>query len=232
MTEPATEQSRRAHRSTPRSERTRVTILEAAESIFAEKGYAAARLEDMAARVGIRRASIVYYFRDKRELYEAVLGDVFGDLAQRYQAVIGASESFPARMEAVIKAWVSFVGERPSIARILLREAAEASGARRAEAARYVAPAIEAVTNLIREGQGQQLFRPIDPIHFIFAVVGATIFFVAATPALVPDWPFDPLSPEQLKALHAEILEIARRLLGMNADGGDGKRSNAMEAVR
>ncbi|MGH7287017.1 MAG: TetR family transcriptional regulator, partial [Myxococcota bacterium] len=50
--------------------RTRAAILAAAEAVFAERGFAAARLEDVAARVGIRRASIVYHFRDKRELYD------------------------------------------------------------------------------------------------------------------------------------------------------------------
>lgn len=210
---PQASQLQRVYRATPRSERTRRTILEAAEIVFAQKGYAAARLEDVAQRVGIRRASIVYYFRNKRELYHAVLASVFGDLAERYQTVIGRFATSPARIEAIINEWVSHVNERPSIGCILLREAAEASGARRTEAARYVAPAVAAVVNVIRDGQRERLFRPIDPIHFIFAVVGTTIFFVAATPTLVPDWPFDPLSPEQLDALRAEVLEITRQFL-------------------
>ena len=67
-------------RLTSRAERTRATILETAEALFAERGFEATRLEDVAERVGIRRASIVYYFRDKRELYEAVLQDVFEEL--------------------------------------------------------------------------------------------------------------------------------------------------------
>ncbi len=56
-----------------RAEKTREAILSAAENLFAEKGFAATRLEDVAEVVGIRRASIVYYFRDKHELYGAVL---------------------------------------------------------------------------------------------------------------------------------------------------------------
>jgi hypothetical protein len=80
--------------------------------------------------------------------------------------------------------------------------------------ARHVAPAVELVTRAIREGQATQLFQPIDPIHVIFAVVGATIFFVTAPRTLVPEWPFDPLSPPQLASLRAEVLEITRRLVG------------------
>jgi hypothetical protein len=44
--------------------------------------------------------------------------------------------------------------------------------------------------------------------------MGATVFFVTATPRLDPAWPFDPLSPEQLAAHRRQLLGIARRLLG------------------
>ena len=52
---------------TSRAERTRASILDAAETCFAERGFSATRLEDVAEAVGIRRASIVYHFRDKRK---------------------------------------------------------------------------------------------------------------------------------------------------------------------
>ena len=58
---------------------TRAEILAAAERHFAERGFEAARLEDIAADVGIRRAAIFYHFGDKQELYAAVLDEVFGD---------------------------------------------------------------------------------------------------------------------------------------------------------
>ena len=76
-----------------RAERTRAAVLEAAEAIFAEKGFAATRLEDVADRVGIRRASIVYYFKDKKELYHAVLASVFGGLLERIQTALSGPAS-------------------------------------------------------------------------------------------------------------------------------------------
>jgi TetR/AcrR family transcriptional regulator len=201
----------------PRAERTRGAILKAAEAVFTEKGFAAARLEDVATRVGIRRASIVYYFRDKRELYDAVLQRVFGDLAQQYAAVVAAGASPEARIEGVIRTWVRYVGARPAAARILLREAA-AAPAQQAQIAQHLAPAVTIVVQAIRGGQQAGVFHQLDPIHFIFAIVGATIFFVSATPTFVPEWPFDPLSQEQLNALQTEVLAMARRLLGLRED--------------
>lgn len=197
-----------------KAERTRATILAAAEQVFADKGYAAARLEDVAARAGIRRASIIYYFRDKRELHDAVLADVFEELLERYQTVLGAPVPLPQRIESIVDAWVGYVAERPTVARLLLWEVADRSHERPAVAAGQGAAVIDALTSAIQEGQRQGLFHAIDPVHFIFTIVGATVFFVTATSRLVPEWPFDPLSPAQLAAHHAELLGISRRLLG------------------
>lgn len=208
---------RPARESGPKAERTRTTILEVAEQVFAEKGYAAARLEDLAARVGIRRASMVYYFRDKRELYDAVLSDIFGELLDRYQAALAAPAPLPERIEAVVDAWIGYVSERPAVARLLLWEAADGSRERVAVAAGHAEAVLTTLSAAIEQGQREGLFHPIDPIHFILTIVGATVFFVAGTPRIVPNWPFDPLSTEQLRAHHNELLGISRRLLGTGA---------------
>jgi hypothetical protein len=45
--------------------------------------------------------------------------------------------------------------------------------------------------------------------------VGSTVFFVAAMPTLLPELPFDPLSPERMEEHRQDLLRIARRLLGL-----------------
>ena len=105
-----------------RAEKTRTAVLEAGETLFAQRGFDATRLEDIADRVGIRRASIVYYFRDKRELYDAVLGNVFGDLHGALAEALSRDLPLRERIDAGVSAWVDFVCRRPTVARIILRE--------------------------------------------------------------------------------------------------------------
>ena len=69
-----------------RGEVTRQAILEAAERLFAEVGFAAARLEDVAEEVGIRRPSIIYYFASKQELYDEVEASIFAEMHRVTQA--------------------------------------------------------------------------------------------------------------------------------------------------
>jgi TetR/AcrR family transcriptional regulator len=203
-----------SHRS--RAERTRAAVLEAAEAIFAEKGFAATRLEDVADRVGIRRASIVYYFRDKRELYHAVLASVFGGLLARIEEVLSRSDPLPARVEAGVTAWVDYVARRPSIARLILREVADAAPGQRPAILEHTRPFFGLIRKQVfqRPDPAGAGLLPIDPVHLASTIAGATVFFVAAMPTLVPELALDPVSPERIAAHREEVLRIVRRLLG------------------
>jgi TetR/AcrR family transcriptional regulator len=201
----------------PRAERTRAAVLEAAEAIFAEKGFAATRLEDVADRVGIRRASIVYYFKDKRELYDAVLAAVFGGLHARIEEALSRPDPLPARIEAGVGAWVDYVGSRPSIARLILREVADAAPGQHPAVIAHTRPFFELVRKQVyqRPDAAGASLTPIDPVHLASAIAGATVFFVAAMPTLVPDLALDPVAPARLAAHREEVLRIVRRLLGI-----------------
>lgn len=47
-------------------------ILQAAKTVFAEKGYYEARMEDIAERVGVSKRTLYLYFKNKEELFEAI----------------------------------------------------------------------------------------------------------------------------------------------------------------
>ncbi len=195
---------------TPKARRTREAILAAAERCFADHGFHATRLEEVAQAVGIRRASIVYYFRDKAELYDAVLADALGGLFDELSLALRAEGTESARIEAAISTWVAYVGARPTLARLILRESVDTAPG--------VAPAlvahVEPFVGLVREILAARETPPsIDPAHAASAIAGATLFFVGAMPTLVPGLGFDPVSPERLEIHRREVLEITRRLL-------------------
>jgi AcrR family transcriptional regulator len=194
--------------------RTRAAILAAAEAVFAERGFAAARLEDVAARVGIRRASIVYHFRDKRELYEAVLGQALGALLAALAPALLGPGALATRIEAAVAVWVDTLAARPTLARLLLREAADA-GAGPAALAAQIAPfqalARAAIARERSEGRSAQLGA--DPLQIATTIAGATLFFVAGMPALLPGRAGDPLEPRRLAAHRRELVAITQRLL-------------------
>src|SRR5256885_14133973 len=68
-------------------------ILAAAAAEFAERGFAGARVDRIARRARVNKAMLYYYFRSKQELYRTLLRQVFGQAAQRMQAIAAAEAS-------------------------------------------------------------------------------------------------------------------------------------------
>jgi AcrR family transcriptional regulator len=64
-----------------RSKRTRRLIVEAAGSVFAEKGYNGATISDVYQRVGLTKGAFYYYFTGKEDLARAVLDSQVGEVA-------------------------------------------------------------------------------------------------------------------------------------------------------
>jgi TetR/AcrR family transcriptional regulator len=194
--------------------RTRAEIVAAAERHFGERGFEATRLDDIAADVGIRRAAIFYHFGDKQELYAAMLEEVFRNLGESLPTTGSAVE----RLEAALTGWIDFVAQRPNIARLILREAANAQPGK-------VTPFIRAGRSLgdwfrgvIAEGIASGALRPrIEPYRFLSLMSAVTIFHFAAMPWLALDQPVDPRSRTELQKHEQEILLVARTLLGIAA---------------
>ena len=201
-----------------RSERTRAAILAAAETLFAERGFAETRLEDVAAAVGIRRASIVYYFADKPALYDAVLADVFDGLLARIEPVLVADLPLAERAVAAVSEWIDYIAARPSTARIVLREVANGRAGHEPPLLQHTRAFNELIARVLASSSPDDataLAPPVDPVNLASLVAGSTVFFIAAIPALIPGSDFDPLAREHLDAHKREVLGSVRRLLGI-----------------
>ncbi len=206
---------RAARRRAP-AEQTRSEILGAAEAVFAERGFAEARLEDVASRVGVTRAALFHHFRDKRALYEAVVEDVFGSLLDRARSLFASTPSLSEAIERSVDLWVDAVWDRPALAHLLLREATNRDS-RSETFERLCRPALDMLQEIFERGERSGEFRPLtgNPFHFVSMVAGGSVFFVAAVPSLAPELSFDPLSLEQRETHRADVRRVARRLLGL-----------------
>jgi TetR/AcrR family transcriptional regulator len=202
-----------------KAERTRAAILAAAEGLFARRGYAATRLEDVAEAVGLKRAALFYHFRDKQALYDAVIEDAFGGLVGRIDAAFSQPGPVAPRIERAVEAFVDVIVARPALARLILRHAAEAEE----HPTTILFPAAERLLrmswSLFDEGRRSGELEPLhdDPFHTASAVIGATVFYVSALASLLPPGDFDPLAPAQVAAHKQDALRTARRLLGIGA---------------
>jgi TetR/AcrR family transcriptional regulator len=208
-----------------RAERTRRAILQAAERLFAERGFASTRLEDVAERVGIKRASLVYYFRNKSELYQQVLTDVFAELLRRHEQVLGAPGPLAERVERSVSVWVDYVVERPAVMALMLREVADGKRSSAPMAiGKHMAPVFAELIRTIEQGKRDGEMRAVDPMHFLMSVAGATIFVFLGTAHFAPEAP--PAIPHQVELHRRELQRLTRTMLGIQGPRLVRKRQN------
>lgn len=203
-----------SRRSTPVAEQTRELILQAAETEFANRGFARARLEDIAEPVGITRAAIIYYFGDKQALYAAVLEATFTALAERIRAALEADAPHAERVERLIGAWVDYAAERPTLARLFMREVADSPRELAPELRQLVDPMFSVVTEGIEKGQNEGAFRKVDPVLVVSILAGATMWFVTDAPLLGGEEALRLSKEEAFSAFRQELIGVTRHLLG------------------
>ena len=104
--------------STDHTPSTAVRILDAAEDLFAEKGYSATSLGDVADRVGIRSPSLYNHFKNKEALYRAVLERLLTDFSAPMQELDSGSVTYE-RVFEWLETMVRKHHANPNLARLL-----------------------------------------------------------------------------------------------------------------
>ncbi|MCO5171877.1 MAG: TetR/AcrR family transcriptional regulator [Planctomycetes bacterium] len=158
-------------------------LLEAAEPVFGASGFAAARLEDIAAAAGIRRPSLLHHFPSKEALYAAVVARAFAHLGEALQRAMASGGGFAAQLDAMIAGYLDFLAGRPAFAALVLRDVIDGRGPGRELLLGEVAPLLDRVEAFVRAG------RPDVPVRAaILQVACAPLVRAAAGPAGARLW--------------------------------------------
>lgn len=97
-------------------------IIQAARQIFIEKGFNEASMGDIAARAGINRPGLHYYFRTKEKLFEAVFADIVYSFVPAIQSVICQEQTVAERIAAVVDIYFDVIRRDPNLPVFMLRE--------------------------------------------------------------------------------------------------------------
>jgi len=201
-------------RSAQRTEDTRESILKAAELRFAVKGFYPTRLEDIADDVGITRTAVIYHFKDKETLYNAVLETLFTELDEVISRALGNEAPFMNKIEGAVTAWVQYAGQRPTLMRLFMREVAGSEEGLRHEVSRFVDPMFGRLIAALEEGKKQKLCREIDSVQFWSILAGATMFFIMEAPLLAKSGLNNATYQASVDSYNRELIRVIHGLLG------------------
>lgn len=101
---------------------TREKIFMAATDVFEEKGYAAARMQEIADRAGINKALLHYYFRSKDQLFKAVFVVLLKKMFAKIISILKEDLTFKEKIKRFLDEHIEFMIKNPKLPLFLLNE--------------------------------------------------------------------------------------------------------------
>lgn len=101
----------------------RALIEDAAATLFAERGYAETRMDDIAAAAGVTKPIVYRHFASKKALHMALLTRERDALAAApLDVYLAAGGPLAERLPPMLDSWFRYVEEHPYVARLLFRD--------------------------------------------------------------------------------------------------------------
>lgn len=192
------------------AERTREAILDAAEQLFASKGFEETSLQEIGQLAGVSRGTPNYFFGTKEQLYGAVLDRVIeAEHAFVLQTLplLGSPENKPE--EVLVQAtgyFLDFLVSRPTFVRLLEYEALNNAHFLRSRSA-YLSVMKEGVA-LAQVGLSGENARPLDPVQLLISVIALCWFPLAHEATFLQPLGLDPKDQAFWEARKQHIIDL------------------------
>lgn len=191
-------------------------VLDAAEAVFAQRGYAGATTREIAERADITKRMLFYYFPSKAVLYREVLERVLETMVAVQEQM--SPHSGRTDLLATADGLTAFAAAHLDGLRVLLREIFDGGAQLPALAAQRLGPLFARGAAGI---DGRDGGRPGDAVHTMVNVGGLTLFYFLLVPLLKLVWDRDPLAPQTLQERAAVVREcLASGVVPFATPGG------------
>ncbi len=158
---------------------TKELILNVATNEFSKYGYDGLRVDDLAARAGVNKATIYYHFKDKSFLYQTILFDMSQFILDNVHKKLIDKKTAQEKLEAFLDAVVFVVTNKRDVAKILMQELSfngkNFSDEVKAEFFKIVAILI----GILKEGKETKVFRDVDPFLIHATTVGGINYYLS-----------------------------------------------------
>jgi TetR/AcrR family transcriptional regulator len=195
-----------------KGERTAEQILDAAEALFAERGYAATTVRDVAEQVGLRTPSLYNHFPSKDALYAAVLERGIGPVLRLLASFADPESARPDSAE-LLREVMTVLARRPALPKLLLHETLT-GGERLTPILRlWIEPAFRHAERMIDANPGGRRWDSEQIPLLVLALYHVVVGYFTAAPLYQALRGRDLLSPEALESQTAFLRRLVETLL-------------------
>jgi AcrR family transcriptional regulator len=156
-------------------------LLDAALELFVEKGFAAARSEEVARRAGVSKGTLYLYYPSKAELFKAVVRQKLAQLIAEGQDLVGSFEgSTSDLLRTLCHIWWERFGNTPAagIHKVVIAEVRNFPELAQFYVDEVIAPADRLFSSTVERGIQRGEFRAL-PVHDVAHALMAPMIFMA-----------------------------------------------------
>ena len=154
-------------------------LLDAALDLFVERGFAATRSEDVAARAGVSKGTLYLYYPSKEELLKEVIRQhVINPIAEGVQIIRDFDRPTPELLALVLRLWWERIGETRAsgIIKLMTSEVRNFPEIAQFYVDEVVTPSNQMLAQVIQRGVDRGEFREVNVIEVVHALVGPLVF--------------------------------------------------------
>lgn len=185
-------------------------LLDAALDLFVEKGFAATRSEEVAARAGVSKGTLFLYFPSKEELFKAVVREnVVRHQTEGAEEIARFEGPTAALLEYLMLEWWRRYGatKASGISKLVMSEANNFPDLARFFQDEVVAPGHTMVRSVLQRGIDRGEFRPVDLDLTMHSVLAPLLFLVTWKHSMAPCCPSSQhIDPETFIRHHNSLL--------------------------
>ena len=158
-------------------------LLDAALDLFVEKGFAATRAEEVAARAGVSKGTLFLYFQSKEELFKAVVRENISGRFKEWNEEFAAFEGNSAEMLGYcMNVWWARVGatKASGITKLMMSEANNFPELAAFYQLEVIQPGQALIRRILQRGIDRGEFKPMDLDYAIYGVIAPMMFLILA----------------------------------------------------
>ena len=156
-------------------------LLQAALSLFVEKGFAATRVEEVAALAGVSKGTLFLYFETKEDLLKAVIRENIANLFPAWNEEFNSFQGSSSEMlRYAMRSWWERIGNTPAsgIPKLVMGEAQNFPEIATFYHAEVIEPGVALIRRILQRGIDCGEFRKIDLDQAVHTVYAPMIFLM------------------------------------------------------
>jgi TetR/AcrR family transcriptional regulator len=190
------------------SEEKREIILKAATRAFAQKGFAAVGIREIAREAGLNSATLYHYFSNKEGIYSTVLERTFDQLVAILHEISSLDMEPEKLLRFAIDRYIDFIRDNRDVLKILIHELNLETDIVADVSTRFYSKFFKIAEEMLAARKADTGVRQIEPKHLLISGIGLCVIYFVIAPLFNLLEGRDQLSPEMLAEWKATVSDL------------------------